>query len=375
MTTTEDIRFMRRAMELAERGAGAVNPNPLVGCVIVRNSRIIGAGWHERWGGPHAERNALNRCSEPAAGATMYVTLEPCCHHGKTPPCTEAIIAAGIKRVVVGLTDPNPLVAGQGIAQLREAGIEVESGLLTEELQHQNRAFLKYITARRPWVVLKSAMTLDGKICTREGDSRWVTGEEARERVHQMRRNLMAILVGIGTVESDNPMLNCRLAGSPRQPIRLVADSSARISEESALVQSAHEIRTIVAHTNQAPQEKVARLEALGVECWSLPSREGHLDLTALLSRMGEDGIDSLLVEGGGTVSDSLLREGLIDEVALFIAPKLIGGSSAKTPIEGEGFARMGEAVEIDEITIKHLGNDLLINGIIKRTKECSLES
>ncbi len=364
---TEDIRFMRRAMELADRGLGAVNPNPLVGCVIVRNGRIIGAGWHERWGGLHAERNALNRCSEPAAGATMYVTLEPCCHHGKTPPCTDAVIAAGIKRVVVGLTDPNPLVSGRGIARLREAGIEVESGVLEEELRHQNRAFLKYITRREPWVVMKSAMTLDGKICTSTGDSRWVTGEEARHRVHTMRRNLMAILVGIGTVEADDPMLNCRLEGSPRQPLRLVADTTARISPKSQLVRTARQLRTVVLHTAQAPEERLQALTREGVECWCCAEKEGHLDLKDAMARLGNEGVDSLLVEGGGMLNDSLLREGLIDEVALFVAPKLIGGQRAKSPVEGVGFERMSQAVELDEITTERIGNDLLINGIIKR--------
>lgn len=369
MTTNDDLRLMRRAMELAQRGEGAVNPNPLVGAVIVRNGRIIGAGWHERWGGPHAERNALSRCSEPASGATVYVTLEPCCHHGKTPPCTEALIAAGVKRVVVGLLDPNPLVAGKGIAQLREAGIEVESGLLEEELRAQNRVFLKYITTRRPWVVMKSAMTLDGKIATRTGDSRWVTGEEARHRVHEMRRRYMAILVGIGTVEADDPMLNCRLEGDPRQPIRIVADSTARISLESQLVQTAREYRTIVAHTAQADPKRVEALEKAGVTCWCCEEAEGHLSVEDLTVRIGEAGIDSLLLEGGGTLNDAFLRRGLVDEVAIFVAPKLLGGVGAKTPVEGLGVERMADAVPLESLRVEPLGADLLIEGVVVRTK------
>lgn len=357
-------------MELALRGESAVNPNPMVGAVIVRNNRIIGAGWHERWGGLHAERNALNRCSEPAAGATVYVTLEPCCHHGKTPPCTEALIAAGVKRVVVGLPDPNPLVAGKGVEQLLKAGIEVECGVLEEELRHQNRVFLKYITSRRPWVVMKTAMTLDGKIATHTGDSRWVTGEEARRRVHEMRRRYMAILVGIGTVEADDPMLNCRLEGDPRQPVRIVADSSARISLKSQLVQTARTYRTIVAHTLKADPERLKALQEAGVECWCCAEQEGHLSVEELVRRVGEAGMDALLLEGGGTLNDAFLRCGLVDEAAIFIAPKFVGGQAAKTPIEGQGVARMAEAVRLENIHTEVLGEDLLIEGIIARMKK-----
>lgn len=349
------------------RGEGAVNPNPLVGAVIVRNGRIIGAGWHEQWGGLHAERNALARCSEPASGATMYVTLEPCCHHGKTPPCTDAVIAAGIRRVVVGLTDPNPLVAGKGIAKLREAGIEVESGVLEEELRYQNRVFLKNITTQRPWVVMKSAMTLDGKIATRTGDSRWVTGEEARRRVHEMRRSLMAVLVGIGTVEADDPMLNCRLEGEHRQPIRIVADSSARISPDSQLVRTALDQRTIVAHTAKASQCRLDALHKAGVETWCCVEEAGHLSMADLMQKIGATGIDSVLVEGGGEVNYSLLKGGLVDEVACFVAPKLLGGADSKTPIGGPGPERMAEAVELENLEVEHFGEDILIHGLIKR--------
>lgn len=357
---------MRRAMELALRGEGAVNPNPLVGAVIVRNGRTIGAGWHERWGGLHAERNALARCSESPSGATMYVTLEPCCHHGKTPPCTDALIAAGIKRVVVGLMDPNPLVAGKGIAMLREAGIEVEGGVLEEELRYQNRVFLKYITTQRPWVVMKSAMTLDGKIATRTGDSRWVTGDEARQRVHEMRRSLMAILVGIGTVEADDPMLNCRLEGENRQPIRIVADSTARTPLSSQLVRTALEQRTIIAHTARAEQSRLDALHKAGVETWCCAEERGHLSMADLMQKIGATGIDSVLVEGGGELNASLLRDGLIDEAALFIAPKFVGGAQAKSPIEGEGVERMAQAMELESLEVEHLGRDLLVHGLVK---------
>lgn len=356
---------MQRAAELALRGEGWVNPNPLVGAVVVRNGRIIGAGWHERWGAPHAERNALQRCSESPSGATLYVTLEPCCHIGKTPPCTDAIVAAGIARVVVGVEDPNPLVAGKGIARLREAGIEVESGVMEEELRHLNRVFFKYIATRRPWVVLKSAMTLDGKIATRTGDSRWVTGEEARRRVHEMRRRSMAVLAGIGTVEADDPMLNCRLEGENRQPVRFIADSAARTGLDSQLVRTAGKLRTVVAHTPVAPPSRIGLLRKAGVETWCCAEDGGRVSMDDLLRRMGEEGIDSLLVEGGGTLAQSLLREGLVDEVAFFIAPKLVGGREAKTPLEGEGIARMADAVRLRDLQVEQIGGDLLVKGTV----------
>ena len=363
----EDVRWMRRAMELAQRGEGAVNPNPLVGAVVVRDGRPIGEGWHERWGGLHAERNALKGCTEPTAGATMYVTLEPCCHYGKTPPCTAAVIGAGIARVVVGLKDPNPLVAGQGIARLAAAGIRVDCGLLEEELRWQNRIFLKYITERRPWVLLKAAMTLDGKIAARTGDSRWVTGAQARMRVHEMRRRHMAILAGIGTVEADDPMLNCRLEGDPRQPVRIVADSSARLSPDSRLAATARDFRTVVAHTARADVRNLERLRAAGVETWCCAEEEGHLAVGDLLRRMGEAGLDSLLLEGGGTLNESFLRSGFVDEAAFFIAPKFIGGSGAKTPVEGRGFDRMAEAVELERVAVERIGSDVLITGKVRR--------
>lgn len=366
MATNDDIRFMRRAIELAARGKGAVNPNPLVGVIIVRNDRIIGAGWHEKWGGPHAERNALARCSEPATGATLYVTLEPCCHHGKTPPCTDALIAAGVKRVVIGIKDPNSLVAGKGIEQLRAAGIEVECGVLEDEIRYQNRVFLKYITQKMPWVVMKSAMTLDGKIATYSGDSKWVTGAAARNLVHEMRNEFMAIMVGRGTVESDNPMLNCRLDGERRQPIRVIADSEARISLESNVVTTAHTQRVIIAHTDKASPTRIDMLKKQGVETLCCSSNDGMVDVKKLMQKLGELGIDSILVEGGSEINFSLLEAGLIDEAAIFIAPKFVGGA-AKSPIGGRGIERMSEAVELKELSMEVIDGDILCRGLIKR--------
>lgn len=364
---SEDLGFMHRAAELALRGEGCVNPNPLVGAVVVQGGKVIGEGWHERYGGLHAERNALAACTVSAEGATMYVTLEPCCHYGKTPPCTEAIIAAGIARVVVGMEDPNPLMAGAGLAQLRKAGIEVTCGLLEPELRTMNRIFLKYIVSRQPWVTLKSAMTLDGKIASYTGDSRWVTGETARGRVQELRRHHMAILAGIGTVIADDPMLNCRLFGEPRQPIRVVVDSAARMGLESQIVRTAQQYRTIVAHTDRAEAAHLEALRRAGVVCWRCVEEEGHVSVGDLLTQMGQAGIDSLLLEGGGTLNEAFLRGGFIDEVKLFIAPKLIGGRDAKTPIEGVGLAKMADAVKLKEMKVEQIGEDLLLSGLIDR--------
>lgn len=365
--TEQDIRFMRYAAQLAQRGEGAVNPNPLVGAVIVRDGKVLAEGWHERWGGLHAERNALARCSESVAGATMYVTLEPCCHYGKTPPCTEAVIGAGIGRVVIGLTDPNPLVAGKGIEALEKAGISVEWGVCESELREQNRVFLKYITTRMPWVVLKSAMTLDGKIATVTGNSRWVSCEDSRRLTHEMRRRYMAILVGIGTAEADDPMLDCRLDGKPRQPVRIVADSAARIALTSQLVVSARRCRTVIAHTARAPKEKIEALHAAGVETWCCEADGGRLPVPDLLRQAGAAGIDSILVEGGGTLNDAFLRAGAIDEVAFFVAPKLVGGQAAKTPIGGVGLNLMADAVELTGVRTEMVGTDILITGKIRK--------
>lgn len=357
---------MRRAIELAERGAGGVNPNPLVGAVIVREGRIIGEGWHERYGGLHAERNAFAACTEPTEGATLYVTLEPCCHHGKTPPCTEAVIDRGIARVVVGITDPNPLVAGKGIACLREAGIEVECGVCEEEIRRLNRVFLKYITTRIPWVTFKTAMTLDGKIASHTGDSRWVTGEPARALVQELRRIHPAILAGIGTVNADDPMLNCRLEGDIRQPVRIVADSHATIKTTSKLVTTAKQYPTLVVHTPEAPEEHLHALAEQGVELLCCHAREGHVDCSAMLRALGERGIDAILLEGGGELAASLMEAHLIDEVYAFIAPKLIGGRDAKTPIEGTGFNRMAEAVTLSHTEVQCVGDDILVHGLIQ---------
>lgn len=367
MIDIQDIAFMRQAMALAQRGEGAVNPNPLVGAIVVREGSVVAEGYHARYGDLHAERNAFRDADArgvDCAGATMYVTLEPCCHHGHQPPCTEAVIAHRIGRVVVGLLDPNPLVAGKGQALLREAGIAVDvvdaTSALSRELREQNRVFLRYITTHRPWVVAKYAMTLDGKICTRTGDSQWISGPASRQRVHQLRKALTAILCGIGTVLADDPMLNTRIDAEPeaRNPIRIVLDRRLRIALNSQLVRTAPKQRTIVVHAAGADAAKQQQLSELGVETWCCPT------LTDMLARAGEERIDSILIEGGGTINEAFLREGLIDEVYAFVAPKLVGGAEAKTPVEGLGIARLSEALLLNNIKVEQCGDDVLIHGL-----------
>ena len=361
MTMEKDIIHMQMAMELAERGKGFVNPNPLVGAVVVKDDRVIGKGWHRKYGCLHAEREALAACTEDPSGSTMYVTLEPCCHHGKQPPCTEALIAAGISRVVVGIPDPNPLVAGKGVAILREHGIEVECGLLESELKKQNRIFLKYITSGRPWVTMKWAMTLDGKIAACTGDSRWVSGEESRKFAHELRGWNMAIMAGIGTVRADDPMLNCRLDGM-RSPVRVIADSNATVSLDSNIVRTARQYRTILAVSGhpEGMDDRIARLADAGVEVMDCGrTADGKVDLGCLFEKLGKTGIDSVLVEGGAELDWSLVESGFVDELYCFIAPKVIGGRSAKGPVGGNGFQKMSEAFGFHIDSVESKGQDL----------------
>ena len=370
MITTDDIVLMRKAMALAQKGEGAVNPNPLVGALIVRDGEVIAEGYHERYGDLHAERNALEdavRRGVDCKGATMYVTLEPCCHHGHQPPCTDAIIEHHIGRVVVGLCDPNPLVAGKGIEKLMAAGIEVEVvESLEKELRYQNRVFLKYITTGMPWVVMKYAMTLDGKICTRRGDSKWVSGEEARLRVHYLRRELTGILCGIGTVLSDNPSLTTRIAKYPaaRNPIRIIADRHARLPLVSNLVRTAKEVPTVVVYAEGADLHRLAQLNRAGVKTWCCNTQQD------LLVRAGKEKIDGILLEGGGTLNESFIREGLVDEVFAFIAPKIVGGADAKTPVEGLGLAKMAQALRLEDVKVERYGEDLLVRGLVLKDSE-----
>ena len=381
----KDIEFMRRAIELAKKGGGYVHPNPLVGCVVVKDDEIIAEGYHEKYGEYHAERNALTRCQSETKDASLYVTLEPCCHYGKTPPCTEIIIEKGIKKVFVGILDPNPLVAGKGVKILQDAGIEVEVGLCEDEIRELNKVFLKYITTKRPYVIMKTAMTLDGKIAAFTGDSRWVTNEESRQLVHELRSEMAAVVVGIGTVLADDPMLNVRLEGNPHQPIRIVVDSNLRIPFDSQLVKTAKEYRTIVATTKSLADcaddtdfsglplgfssLTLTDLADSGVEILECQSNNGHVDINDLMNKLGAKGIDSILLGGGGTLNAAFLEAGCVDEVWAFIAPKIIGGEGAKTPVSGKGIAKMNDAIQLQDIDIQNINGDILIKG-----KICSRE-
>ncbi len=383
MITDDDLLLMQDAMLLAQKGEGWVNPNPLVGALVVRDDEVIAKGYHAKYGELHAERAAFKDAEEKGVdckGATMYVTLEPCCHEGHQPPCTDAIIEHGIARVVVGLNDPNPLVAGKGLEILRKAGIEVDvmegtpiAEALVKQLRTQNRAFLKYITTDAPWITAKWAMTLDGKIATTTGDSRWVTGEKAREYVHKVRRINAAILCGIGTVIADDPMLNVRLSPEVlesmglmehevRHPIRIVADRQARIPMESQLVSTAREITTVVVYADGADEEKLQMLREAGVVLWNCNT------LKELTQRARAEKIDSILLESGGTLSEALLKEGLIDEVMAFIAPKIIGGKMAKTPVEGDGIEMMADAITLHDRVVMPIGEDILISGLVNNS-------
>ena len=362
-----DRDYMLRAIELAKGGLGWTSPNPLVGAVIVKDGRIIGEGYHERCGKLHAERNAIASLTESAEGATLYVTLEPCCHYGKTPPCTEAILEQKIARVVIGSRDPNPLVAGKGAAILRAVGVRVEEDFMREECDELNPVFFHYITKKTPYVVMKYAMTADGKIAARTGDSKWITGESARKKVQELRHRYMGIMAGIGTVLADDPMLNVRIPGL-KSPVRIICDSGLRIPMDSQLVKTAKEYRTIVAYAGESSGEcckeaekKAEQLHAAGVETVSVPDADGRVDLGKLMEYLGNQGIDSVLLEGGGTLNDAALSAGIVNEICAFIAPKIFGGADAKTPVSGIGVAHPAEAVMLTLRQVETIGDDLML--------------
>ncbi len=360
-----DRRLMSQALELAERGRGAVEPNPLVGCVIVRDGQVVGSGYHQRFGGPHAEIEALRGAGEAARGAEVYVTLEPCCHQGKTGPCCRALIEAQVGRVVVGCVDPNPQVSGQGLDALREAGIEVCEEVLSEQATRLIAPFTKLVTKGQPWVIAKWAMTLDGKIASRTGSSQWISGEASRGVVHALRGRVDAILVGRGTVAADDPLLTARPAGL-RTATRIVLDSRASLSTESKLVQSTDEAPLLVATAEDASQEKCRRLAGEGVEVLGLGGETRGEQMTALLDELGRRQMTNLLVEGGGKVFGTLFDLGAIDEVHVFVAPKLVGGQAASTPIAGQGLAKMLDAVALQNVQTETLGDDLYFHGYTK---------
>jgi diaminohydroxyphosphoribosylaminopyrimidine deaminase/5-amino-6-(5-phosphoribosylamino)uracil reductase len=358
----EDQRYMARALELAERGRGYVEPNPLVGAVVVRAGLIVGEGWHPRFGEAHAEVQALAAAGESARGATLYVTLEPCCHHGKTPPCTDTVLRAGVHRVVAAMADPFPLVAGQGAALLRSAGVKVELGLCDAEARRLNAPYLKLLRTGRPYVHAKWAMTLDGKIATRTGDSKWISNEAARRQVHQFRGRMDAILVGIGTVLKDNPLLTARPPG-PRTPLRVVLDSQGRLPLDCALAGTAREAPVMVVTAGGLEVTRERGLRALGCEVLVLPGEAGRSSVPALLDELGRRRLTNLLVEGGSAVLGSFRDAGAIDEVHVYIAPCLAGGAEARTPVGGRGVERIGEAFTLADWRIEEVEGNVVIHG------------
>ena len=357
---------MERALELARRGEGFVEPNPQVGAVVLAaDGRVVGEGWHERHGGPHAEVMALEAAGEAARAGTLVVTLEPCCHHGKTPPCTAAVVAAGIRRVVIGAGDPFPAVDGGGIASLRAAGLEVESGVLEEAATRLTAPFRRLVSSGRPWVIAKWAMSLDGRIAASGGDSRWISNAASRGVVHALRGRMDAILVGIGTALADDPLLTARPAGQ-RVALRVVVDSTARLPPASRLAQTAREIPLLVAVGPEAPQERLEALHVLGCGIWRGKETDRDARLAALLAHLGRERLTNLLVEGGSGILGSLHDGGLIDEAWAFVAPKLLGGSGSPAAIAGRGAAGVGAAQRIVVEQTTPLGGDLLIRGLVK---------
>lgn len=361
----EDIGWMRRALAEAGRGLGAVEPNPMVGAVVVREGREVAVGHHERFGGPHAEVVALTRAGEASRGATLYVTLEPCCHHGKTPPCTDAILAAGIARVVAAVGDPFPKVAGGGLAALRAAGLRVEVGCEADAARERNAPYWKRLTVRRPYVTAKWAMTLDGKTAAVSGDSKWISSQGSRRRVHDLRGRMDAIVVGIGTVDADDPMLTARPPG-PRCPVRIVLDGSARLPIDSALVRTATEAPVLVATDGRAPADRRDRLAAAGCEVLTLPGM-GPVPIIPLLDELGRRGMTNVLIEGGGRVLGSFLDQGEVDAAEVFIAPILEGGDHPRTPARGAGHALIRQAPRLEDVAIERIGDDVHVRGRLPR--------
>lgn len=368
MSEELDRKYMARALQLALRGAGHTRPNPMVGAVLVKDGRIIGEGWHKQYGGPHAEVNAFASATEDPEGATLYVSLEPCSHYGKTPPCADLIIRKKVARVVAALEDPNPLVSGRGFRKLRANGIRVTVGVLAEEARHINDVFLTYVTRKRPFVLYKAAMSLDGKIACHTGESQWISSEKSREEVQRLRGILSGIMVGAGTVIADNPRLTCRME-EYENPARIIVDGKLRVPLESRIF---HEPgRNIILTTSEASLEKKKALENLGVELIEADSEEpGKVDLKSAMLALGIKGIDGILLEGGPTLAASALEAGIIDAVRFYIAQKIIGGREAPSPFAGTGAAHMNEVVPLTDAVYGTSGDDLWIQAYIQREKK-----
>ncbi len=361
-----DRRFMKRALELAEKGRGMVSPNPLVGAVYVKDGKIIGEGYHTKVGNPHAEADALAAAKGKVQGATLYVTLEPCNHQGRTPPCAPLLVEHGVARVVVPHADPNPTVAGQGFRRLRRAGIKVDVGLMDKEARRVNEAFLTFHTLKRPFMILKWAMTMDGRIAAMTGQSRWISNELSRDYVHELRSNVDAVMVGIGTILQDNPMLNVRIQNyEKRQPRRVIVDGNLRIPSKAKVLTATTPGDCIIATSDFAPLHKVKKLRDAGHHVLVMRGRRGLIDLQQLISSLTEFEIQSVLCEGGSTMHGSLLEARLADKIVSFIAPKVVGGEDGKTPIMGWGMPSMNKAIALEDVTLRHFDTDVCIEGYV----------
>ncbi len=362
----DDKDYMRMALDLAARGAGYVSPNPLVGAVVVNSQQVVGRGYHQAVGAPHAEVNAIQDAGEQARGATIYVTLEPCNHFGRTPPCTRKILDAGIQRVVVAMEDPNPDVAGGGNAFLRSQGVMVDCGLCAEQAGRLNESFTKYVRTKLPFVVLKMASTLDGRIATRTGDARWVTGPEARALVHRLRHAMDGIMVGVGTVTADDPELTARPeAGRGVDPTRIILDSHLRMPETARMLQQVSAAETWVVCGPQANESDSKRLKDQGARVLEAPLDGGRIDLNALMRILGARGVTSLLIEGGAQVAASALKAGIVDKILIFYAPKILGGDDGVPLFRGPGPDRMGQSLPLRDVEVARVGQDILVSGYL----------
>ncbi len=364
--TAQDRFYMQMALDLAARGTGHTSPNPLVGAVVVKDRKVVGRGWHERFGGPHAEVNALNQAGDKARGAALYVTLEPCNHTGKTPPCTEKILTAGIRRVVVAMRDPNPGVKGGGNDRLRAAGLEVAEGLAEDAARRQNEFFIKHVRTQKPFVILKCAATLDGRIATRTGDARWVSGPESRGFVHDLRHAVDAILVGVGTVKADDPSLTTRLPDRKGcDPKRIILDTRLSIPLKARVLTQSSPSETILVAGPEASPEARHKLTGTGARVLVAPVKDGGIDMAALMATLGREGIASILVEGGSRISGSALQAGIVDKLLLFYAPKLLGGDDGVPICRGQGPERMQDCLNVADVNVHRFGPDIMLEGYL----------
>lgn len=359
-----DEFYMKRALELAVKGIGMVNPNPMVGAVIVKDNKVIGAGFHEKYGHAHAERNAVKNAVEDIEGATVYVTLEPCAHYGKTPPCVDLLIEKKVRKVVIGMLDPNPLVAGKSIKKLKENNIEVKVGVKEKECRKLNEVFIKYITTKKPFVIMKAGISIDGKIATSGGESKWITSERSRLHSHELRNRMSGIMVGINTVLSDDPSLTYRGEHKGKDPLRIIIDSTLKVPFESKVIKYNNN-NTIVACVENTDLIKKEKLEKMGVKIIETKSKKGKVDLQEVVEKLGKEKIDSILLEGGGTLNFSALKEGIVDKVRFYIAPKIIGGENSKNSVSGQGFYNLDDCVNLKDMSYEQMGNEIVVEGYI----------